>query len=116
MLAGDKPSWLPSLLPFPRVGAVYQRFTSVEEGVVQNIIQSGDGLVVNSGSGVTFTVNAQYAPAGPRTINLVFKSAQIGDVKITNQFEALLAPSILPRTTLTQKLLLGAKEVRTHLI
>lgn len=113
MFAGGRPSWLPAAVPFPRVGAIYQRFTSVEEGIVQNIIQGGDGMFVSPGSGVTFTVNALYQPCGPRTVKLVFKSAQVGDVRITDGLEGFLAPSLLPRGTLQQQLLLAAREVCT---
>jgi hypothetical protein len=112
MMGVEKPAWLPSSLPFPRVGAIYQRFTSLDEGVVQNIIQGGDGLFVTPGDGLTFTVNAQYRPSGPRTIELVFKSAQVGNAKITDGLEALIAPSVLPRGTLQQRLLLAAREAR----
>ena len=112
MAGMQTPSWVPTSLPFPRIGAVYQRFTSVDEGIVQNIIQGGAGLFLAQGNGVTFTVNAKFAPSGPKTVKLMFQSAQVGDLRITDGLEALIAPSVLPRTTLQQQILLGAKEAR----
>lgn len=48
----------------------------------------------------------------PRRIRLAFQEAALGDVRITPQLEAALAPAALPRTWLTHRLLLAVKEVR----
>lgn len=101
--------FLPNL-PQPKVGAIYQRFTSLEEGVVQNIIQVGDGAVFVADKGLTFTVHARYRPAGPRTIVLSFQGAQVGRLRITDGIETLLAPALLPRTWLQHRLLLAVQE------
>jgi hypothetical protein len=98
--------------PFPRVGAIYQRFTSLDEGIVQNIIQLGDGLFLERGTGAMVTVNAAFKPCGLRTIDLTFESAQIGCLRVTDTVEALIAPALLPRMTLQHQLLLGLQEVR----
>ena len=47
-----------------------------------------------------------------RRIRLAFREAALGDVRISPQLEAALAPAVLPRTWLTHRLLLAIKEVR----
>lgn len=58
---------LPSLPGFPpplSVGNVYQRFSSVESGVVENIIELGVPPFLEADKGVTFTVKARSALCG----------------------------------------------------
>lgn len=42
-----------------QVGNIYQRFSSVEEGVVENLIQFGVPFLLEGKNGVTFTVGAR---------------------------------------------------------
>ena len=53
----------------------------------------------------------RYEVRSPHRLALTFEEAQIGDVKISPLVEALLAPTILPRTALNQMLLLAIMQV-----
>lgn len=102
-----------SVLPFPspiRVGDVYQKFTGLELGQVQNVIKFGLPGLLEPTDGVTFTVLASYEPRGARTIALTFKEAAVGEIKISPLTEALLAPAILPRGSLNHQLLMRLRE------
>lgn len=47
-------------LPSPvQVGNIYQRFSSVEEGVVENLIELSTPLLLQEGNGITVTVKAR---------------------------------------------------------
>lgn len=98
----------------PRVSSIYQRFTDQEEGVVQNIVQFGDGVFFDKQKGGTFVVNASWFTSSScdRTIELTFESAQVCSLNPTQSLEFLLAPPVLPRTSFQQQLLLGLAEVR----
>lgn len=51
---------LPAGLPAPlTVGKVYQQFSSVEQGIVQNIIEVSVPFLLEEERGVTFTVEAR---------------------------------------------------------
>lgn len=98
----------------PRISSIYQRFTSESEGVVQNIVQFGDGLFLDKDKGATFLVNASWVKSSSheRTVELTFESAQICSLSPTSSLEFVLAPPILPRSTWQHLLLLGLAEVR----
>jgi hypothetical protein len=58
----DLSSLLPAGLPAPVVvGDVFQRFSSVEEGRVDNIVEFGLPPLTQGSGGVTFTVGARCA-------------------------------------------------------
>lgn len=67
-----RPLQLPSSLSFlpqpPAVTAIYQRFSSREEGAVENIITAGDGVLVQREAGVTFRVGAHSAFGGSQRL------------------------------------------------
>ena len=69
----------------------------------------------SGGNGVTARVRAEWSVRSPRRIRLAFREAALGDVRMTPQLEAALAPAALPRTWLTHRLLLAVKEVRRWL-
>lgn len=98
----------------PRVSSIYQRFTAEDEGIVQNIVQFGDGLLFDKDRGGTFVVNASWVKSSGhhRTIELTFEAAQICSLNPTPSLEFLLAPPVLPRTSLQHAWLLGLAEVR----
>lgn len=53
---------LPDLAGLPppvTVGNVYQRFSNVEQGIVENIIEFSIPFLVEQNKGVTFTVEAR---------------------------------------------------------
>lgn len=103
---------LPFGLPAPvTVGNVYQRFSSVAQGSVQNIIEFTVPFLLQQQQGATFTVEASYEVRSGRRIALVFEEAQLGKVRISPGLEALLAPALLPRGYINQQLLLAIREL-----
>lgn len=65
-----------------------------------------------AGQGVTVCVKADWSACSGRRIQLRFREAGVSHVRISDQTEALLAPALLPRTWLTQRLLMAIQEVR----
>jgi hypothetical protein len=56
---------LPDFGPLPapvKVGGVYQRFSSVERGIVENIIEFSIPFLLEQDKGCTFTVEARWGP------------------------------------------------------
>ncbi|KAF6249059.1 hypothetical protein COO60DRAFT_1706680 [Scenedesmus sp. NREL 46B-D3] len=103
---------LPLGLPAPvTVGKVYQQFSSVQQGSVQNIIEFTVPFLLEQQQGATFTVDASYEVRSGRRIALVFEEAHLGKVRISPLLEALLAPALLPRGYLNQQLLLALREL-----
>lgn len=43
---------------------------------------------------------------------MIFNEAQVGQLRISEGLQALLAPAVLPRGNINQQLLLALKEVR----
>lgn len=118
-------------MPFvPRVGRIYQRFTSLEEGRVENIIKvTVPGLLAPEDGGTsscayscarkhtlccttaTLTVGARYEPRGSRNIVLYFEDIGVGGVRMSDELQAALAPAMLPRSWVNQQVLLAIQEV-----
>lgn len=69
----------------------------------------------SAGDGVTIKVKATYEVRSPQRIQLIFQEAGIGDLRISGGLEGLLAPALLPRTWLQQRLLLALREVPSSL-
>ena len=61
--------------------------------------------------GVTIKVGVHYESRSPRRIALKFQEAGVSDVHITSLTETLIAPALLPRGWLQQRILLALKEV-----
>eukprot|EP00775_Hariotina_reticulata_P013356 gene13356-13484_t len=107
------PDVLPWGLTAPvSIGNVYQQFSSVAEGQVQNIIQFSVPFLVEDNQGITFTVGARYDVRSGHRIAFTFEEAELGQVRISPSLEALLAPALLPRGSLNQQLLLAIKEFK----
>lgn len=64
-----------------------------------------------AGDGVTIKVGVHYESRSPRRIALRFEEAGVSDVHITSLAETLIAPALLPRGWLQQRILLALKEV-----
>lgn len=94
------------------VGDIYQRFSSTSQGWVENVINLSVAGLLMPKKGITITVGAKYDVRSPHTIALTFQQAQVDGIRISSALEALLAPAILPRTSLSHTLLMGIKEVR----
>ncbi|MEW5304314.1 MAG: hypothetical protein WDW36_006932 [Sanguina aurantia] len=100
--------------PPVQVGEIYQRFSSPEEGVVENIICLGVPFFLEDKNSITFTVGARYEVRSPLRIALSFVEARIGGIRIGEGFEALIAPALLPRTSQMHQLLLAIKELQVR--
>ena len=61
--------------------------------------------------GVTIKVGVHYESRSPRRIALKFQEAGVSNVHITSLAETLIAPALLPRGWLQQRILLALKEV-----
>ena len=61
---------------------------------------------------MTARVRAEWSVRSKRRIRLAFREAALGDVRISAQLEAALAPAALPRTWLTHRLLLAITNAR----
>lgn len=92
-----------------RVGDIFQRFSSVEDGRIQNIIRWNIPYILED-EGITLTVNARYSVCSPQRLQLVFESAEIGNLRISEELEALLAPALLPRSSINHQILLALRE------
>lgn len=66
-----------------------------------------------AGDGVTIKVGVHYESRSPRRIALKFQEAGVSDVHITPLTETLIAPALLPRGWVQQRILLALKEVST---
>ncbi|KAG1680761.1 hypothetical protein FOA52_008094 [Chlamydomonas sp. UWO 241] len=103
----------PPYLPSPvQVGEIYQRFSSVSEGIVENIIELSTPYLLQERNGITFTVKARYDVRSPHRIGLWFEEAQVGGVRISDGLEGLIAPAMLPRTSVQHQLLLAIKDFK----
>ncbi|KAK9803260.1 hypothetical protein WJX72_001611 [[Myrmecia] bisecta] len=98
-----------NLLPL-RVGDIYQRFSSVATGRVENIIKLSVPFLLKEGEGATVVVGADYTVRSPRRVALYFREAGVRDIHITPLAESLLAPALLPRGWLQHRLLLAIQE------
>jgi len=85
-------------LPFVKSTVVGQRFSSVEEGRVTNIITLE---VVNApileGTSISIHVDADFVVASPKSIGLRFKSAAIGFVEPSESLQSIILSAMLPR-------------------
>ena len=101
---------------FPlRVGRVGQRFTSPEEGIVQNIIEVEALVPILSGTKATLVVEASYEVRTSRSIALSFKKAGVDEVLAGDDLQNVLASPWLPRGTLNMQALLAISEFSAFL-
>ncbi|EIE26014.1 hypothetical protein COCSUDRAFT_61007 [Coccomyxa subellipsoidea C-169] len=100
LLIADRPA------PF-QVGNIYQQFSDVEQGDVQNIIEFSIPMLLQKG---TVEVRAKYDIRSPQRIRLMFQEAGVRNLSITDELELLLAPAILPRSWLNHQVLLALRE------
>jgi hypothetical protein len=61
---------------------------------------------------LTFTARCSYEVRSGKRIALTFEEACVGDIRISEGLEALIAPALLPRSSLNHLLLLAIKQVR----
>ena len=90
------PRTLAPLAPLS-IGRIYQRFSSLEQGQAENIIEATARLPPLAGAGVQFVVEARYEPRTARSIALRFQSARLGEVTLSPQLQNFVASPVLPR-------------------
>ncbi|KAL4527127.1 hypothetical protein Ndes2526B_g09160 [Nannochloris sp. 'desiccata'] len=101
---------------FPlRVGRVGQRFTSPEEGIVQNLIEVEALVPFLSGTKTTLVVEAAYEVRTSRSIALSFKKAGVGQVLAGDDLQNLLASPLLPRGNWQMQALMAISEFSAFL-
>lgn len=110
LFLGEAPTIGGIKLPSPfKLGRISQKFSSPDEGIIENIISySIPGLLEEEG--IITTVTARYEVLTSRRIYLTFQKAGVSDIKITPQLESLIAPAMLPRGGFNHQLLLGIRE------
>jgi hypothetical protein len=93
-----------------RVGRVGQRFTSPEEGIVQNLIEVEALVPFLSGTKTTLVVKASYEVRTSRSIALSFKKAGVGQVLAGDDLQNALASPLLPRGDWQMQALMAISE------
>lgn len=100
-------AFLPSGLPVPRIGNIYQEFDRISSpsgfAPVRNVITFHLPPLLDS---LTATVSARYEVRARRRLRLVFDRAALGGARPSRLAETLLAPALLPRGTLQKNLLM----------
>ena len=103
------------------VGDIFQEFKRETKEIV-NEIRVSVPLLLEEKDGVILRVNATYKEAkssnsssssndnSKRALELVFQEAVVSDVRISEFTEMLLAPAVLPRTELNQRVLLFLRD------
>ena len=102
------------------VGDIFQEFKTETKEIV-NEIRVSVPLLLEEKDGVILRVNATYEEAksssssssndnSKRALELVFQEAVVSDVRISEFTEMLLAPAVLPRTELNQRVLLFLRD------
>jgi PAP_fibrillin len=101
---------------FPlRVGRVGQRFTSPDEGIVQNLIEVEALVPFLTGTKATLVVEASYEVRTSRSIALSFKKAGVGQVLAGDDLQNILATPLLPRGDWQMQALLAISEFSAFL-
>ena len=107
------PPPLPFLPPPPIVvGDIYQEFKTDTKEIVNEIRASVPALLEEK-DGVVLRVNATYkdrSSSNKTALELVFQEAVVSDVRISEFTEMLLAPAVLPRGELNQRVLLFLRD------
>ena len=96
-----------------QIGDIYQSFDAY--GSVENLIYASATPFLVPDAGVALRVRARYAVAGSRSIRLAFEDVSLGDVRISDTLETLLAPALLPRTPPQMWLLQALRELNITL-
>ncbi|KAH7282514.1 hypothetical protein KP509_35G034200 [Ceratopteris richardii] len=97
-----------SQLPFLKVGQIFQKFEckgDSDEGIVSNVVRWSVPGVLQDDDGATLTVTAKFYAVSPRNIALEFQEAAVGSIMLSEEFQGLIAPALLPRTYLNLQVL-----------
>uniref|UniRef100_A0A0D6R1A1 Plastid lipid-associated protein/fibrillin conserved domain-containing protein n=1 Tax=Araucaria cunninghamii TaxID=56994 RepID=A0A0D6R1A1_ARACU len=94
--------------PFLQVGQIYQKFECKgrsDGGVVCNIVRWSIPNILQENEGAMLFVTAKFSLLTRRNIFLTFEEVAVGNLMISEQLQALIAPAILPRTFLSLEIL-----------
>lgn len=95
-------------LPFFEVDQIFQKFECGEKsghGIVRNVVKWSIPRLMEEQEGATLVVSAQFSVISSRNIYLEFEEISIQNVNISEELQALIAPSILPRSFLSLQIL-----------
>lgn len=97
-----------------RVGKISQRFSSVQLGSVENIIElhAGSFAVDEEPVMVRCVVQAEYSVRTARSISLMFKNAGFSRISFSQYIQDVLAPALLPRGWWNLALLEGLQQIQ----
>ncbi|KAH9321757.1 hypothetical protein KI387_016396, partial [Taxus chinensis] len=94
--------------PFLQVGQIYQKFECkgcTDRGVVRNIVRWSIPSILEENEGAVLLVTAKFSLLTQRNIFLKFEKVVVGNLMISEQLQSLIAPAILPRTSLSLEIL-----------
>ncbi len=105
-------------LGVPEVGDIFQSFgcaKGTNTGITNEIRLSLPFLLseakAGAPGGVGLRVQASFRDLGKRRLALTFQEARVSEVSISPLAETLLAPAILPRSSLNHQILMAIKEL-----
>jgi len=105
-------------LGVPEVGDIFQSFgcaNGANTGITNEIRLSLPFLLseakTGAPGGVGLRVQASFRDLGKRRLALTFQEARVSEVSISPLAETLLAPAILPRSSLNHQILMAIKEL-----
>ncbi|PIN05772.1 hypothetical protein CDL12_21688 [Handroanthus impetiginosus] len=104
-------------LPFFEVDQVFQKFECRDQssqGVVRNIVRWSIPRLLEEQEGATLIVSAKFSVISARHIYLEFKEIAVQNVNISEELQALLAPAILPRSSLSLQILQFIKSFKAQ--
>lgn len=96
-----------------RIGNVGQRFSDIDEGRVENLIEIELLGPVVDGSKLTLAVEARYEIRTGRSIVILFQNAGLSEFRIGDALQNFIAPSLLPRGYANMAILMALSQVRT---
>ncbi|KAJ6940670.1 plastid-lipid-associated protein 10 [Populus alba x Populus x berolinensis] len=90
--------------PFFQVGQIFQKFECRDQsdgGVIRNVVQWSIPTLLEEQEGATLLVSAKFNVVSARNIYLQFEEISIQNIRISEEFQALIAPALLPRSFLS---------------
>eukprot|EP01018_Ginkgo_biloba_P011874 Gb_23571 [translate_table: standard] len=105
-------------LPFLQVGQIFQKFECkgcTGGGVVRNVVRWSIPSVLQENEGATLLVTAKFSVLTQRNIFLQFEEVTVGNLMISEELQALIAPAILPRTFLSLEILQFLRGFKTKI-
>ncbi|KZV22448.1 hypothetical protein F511_19563 [Dorcoceras hygrometricum] len=95
-------------LPFFEVDQIFQKFEcgdKSDRGIVRNVVKWSIPRLLEEQEGATLVVSAKFSVISSRNIYLDFEEVSIQNLNISEELQALIAPSFLPRSFLNLQIL-----------